>query len=111
MIVTPESNFGQLSRNLGAGLQVRLEAEEVAQGLVRAILGVNYLDRCRRGVEQLRRHRAWERVAEDYIMACEEPLCAWAEPHSIASTDPEPSRKQVRLVYWDSHELPGSTEF
>jgi glycosyltransferase involved in cell wall biosynthesis len=75
VIVTPETNMGELVDKFGAGLQVGLNVAEVAQGLSRAALDSSLLDCCRCGVEQLRKHLAWDRVAEDYVKGYEEALC------------------------------------
>jgi glycosyltransferase involved in cell wall biosynthesis len=75
VVVTPETNMGELVEKFSAGLQVRLKPEEVAQGLLRSVLDSSLLDRSRRGVEQLKRHLAWDRVAKDYIKGYENALC------------------------------------
>jgi len=75
VVVTPESNMGELVEKFGAGLQVGLKAEEVAQGILRTVLDSSLLERCRRGVEQLKGHLAWDRVAKDYIKGYEEAVC------------------------------------
>jgi glycosyltransferase involved in cell wall biosynthesis len=75
VIVTPESNMAGLVELFGAGLQVGLNVDEVAQGLSRAVLDSSLLDCCRRGVEQLKKHLDWDRVVEDYVKGYEEALC------------------------------------
>ena len=75
VVVTPESNMGELVEKFGAGLQVGLNAEQVAQALLRTILDSGLLERCRKGVEQLKAHLAWDRVAKDYIKGYVEALC------------------------------------
>ena len=67
--------MGELVEKFGAGLQVGLKAEEVAQGILRTVLDSSLLERCRRGVEQLKGHLAWDRVAKDYIKGYEEAVC------------------------------------
>jgi glycosyltransferase involved in cell wall biosynthesis len=75
VVVTPESNMGELVEQFGAGLQVGLSAEEVAQGLLCTVLDGSLLERCRKGVEQLKAHLAWDRVAKDYIKGYVEAVC------------------------------------
>jgi glycosyltransferase involved in cell wall biosynthesis len=75
VIVTPETNMGELVEKFGAGLQVGLNAEQVSHGLLRAVLEGDLLENCQRGVQNLKRHLAWDRVAEDYVKGYEEALC------------------------------------
>lgn len=75
VVVTPESNMGELVERFAAGLQVALDIEKVAQALLRTVLDSSLLERCRKGVEQLKPHLAWDRVAEDYIKGYAEALC------------------------------------
>ena len=75
VVVTPESNMGGLVEKFGAGVQVGLNAEEVAQALLRTVLDSSLLERCRKGVEQLRAHLAWDRVATDYVKGYVEAVC------------------------------------
>jgi hypothetical protein len=74
--------MGDLVETFGAGLQIGLEPQQVAEGLLRTVLDKNLLERNRLGVEQLRRHLAWDRVSEDYVKGYEHVLCGGTEPNS-----------------------------
>jgi glycosyltransferase involved in cell wall biosynthesis len=67
VIVTRETNMGELVDKFDAGLQVAPTVEAVAEALLRTAKDSNLLAKYRQGVQQLRRHLAWQRVAEDYL--------------------------------------------
>jgi glycosyltransferase involved in cell wall biosynthesis len=75
VIVTPESNMGELVEKFGAGLQVTLTIDRVAKGLLRAVLDDKLLEHSLQGVKHLQSHLAWDRVAEDYIRGYSDTLC------------------------------------
>jgi glycosyltransferase involved in cell wall biosynthesis len=51
----------------GAGLQVPLEVNAIADAIARSADDENLLQRCRVGIAALRAHLDWARVAQDYI--------------------------------------------
>ncbi len=74
VIVSPETNMGSLVEEYEAGLQVRLNPEEVAAAISR-VAGNRELWKCHRdGVIRVRERLDWGRVAEDYIQGYEQVL-------------------------------------
>ncbi|MER3425188.1 MAG: hypothetical protein C4293_20145 [Nitrospiraceae bacterium] len=67
VLVSPETNMGQLVSKYAAGMQVQLRPEEVAQVLFEIANNTNLQNQHRDGVLQLQNRLDWGRVAQDYI--------------------------------------------
>jgi glycosyltransferase involved in cell wall biosynthesis len=74
VLVSPETNMGNLVEQFGAGLQVPLEVNAIADGIARAADDEDLLERSRVGIAALRAHLDWARVAQDYISGYERVL-------------------------------------
>jgi glycosyltransferase involved in cell wall biosynthesis len=74
VLVSPETNMGNLVEQFGAGLQVPLEVNAIADAIARAADDEDLLERCRVGIAALRAHLDWARVAQDYISGYERVL-------------------------------------
>jgi glycosyltransferase involved in cell wall biosynthesis len=71
VLVSPESNMGNLVEQFGAGLQVPLEVNAIANAIARSADDEDLLERSRVGAAALRAHLDWDRVAQDYISGYE----------------------------------------
>lgn len=71
VLVSPESNMGNLVEQFGAGLQVPLEVNAIANAIARTADDEDLLARSRVGAAALRAHLDWARVAQDYISGYE----------------------------------------
>jgi len=87
VLVSPETNMGNLVEQFGAGLQVPLEVNAIANAIARAADDEDLLERCRVGTAALRAHLDWARVAQDYISGYERVLKRHrnGEPASVLS--------------------------
>jgi glycosyltransferase involved in cell wall biosynthesis len=67
VIVSPETNMGSLVKRYDAGMQVKLDPEEVARAV--CVIGRDKALRRRfaEGVVKLRERLSWENVARDYV--------------------------------------------
>ena len=74
VLVSPETNMGNLVEQFGAGLQVPLEVNAIAEAIARSANDEDLLERCRVGIAALRAHLDWARVAQDYISGYERVL-------------------------------------
>ena|GEM_PF-2533349 len=74
VLVSPETNMGNLVEQFGAGLQVPLEVNAIADAISRAADDEDLLERSRVGTAALRAHLDWARVAQDYISGYERIL-------------------------------------
>ena len=74
VLVSPETNMGNLVEQFGAGLQVPLEVHAIANAISRAADDEDLLERSRVGTAALRAHLDWARVAQDYISGYERIL-------------------------------------
>ena len=71
VLVSPESNMGNLVEQFEAGLQVPLEVNAIANAIARTADDEDLLARSRVGAAALRAHLDWARVAQDYISGYE----------------------------------------
>lgn len=71
VLVSPETNMGNLVEQFGAGLQVPLEENAIANAIARTADDEDLLERSRVGAAALRAHLDWARVAQDYISGYE----------------------------------------
>ena len=77
VVVSPETNMGELVAAFNAGEVVGLDPTQVADRVVKLSANKNQRFEHRNGVERLRARLAWSRVAEDYIRGYEEALKSW----------------------------------
>lgn len=77
VIVSPETNMGHLVSEFNAGIEVPLNAEEVAQAIILVSRDRSRLAEHNAGVLKLRERLDWSRVAEDYIRGYEQVLAGW----------------------------------
>ena len=77
VIVSPETNMGHLVSEFGAGIQVPLNAKEVARTIISVTQDRSKLAEHRIGVLKLHERLDWSRVAEDYIRGYEQVLESW----------------------------------
>jgi glycosyltransferase involved in cell wall biosynthesis len=87
VLVSPETNMGKLVEQFGAGLQVPLEVNAIAEAIARSADDEDLLERSRVGTAALRAHLDWARVAQDYISGYERVLKRHRndEPASVLS--------------------------
>jgi glycosyltransferase involved in cell wall biosynthesis len=87
VLVSPETNMGKLVEQFGAGLQVPLEVNAIANAIARSADDEDLLERSRVGTAALRAHLDWARVAQDYISGYERVLKRHRndEPASVLS--------------------------
>lgn len=74
VIVSPETNMGHLVSAFGAGVQVRLGPQEVADALMEVDRNRDLREGHRDGALRLRERLDWGRVAQDYIAGYREML-------------------------------------
>ena len=77
VIVSPETNMGHLVSGFKAGIEVRLDPEEVARAILRVEADRSMWIEHRTGVLRLRERLDWSRVAEEYLRGYEQVLNSW----------------------------------
>jgi glycosyltransferase involved in cell wall biosynthesis len=92
VIVSPETNMGDLVEQFGAGLQVPLEVNAIADAIARSSDDEDLLERCRVGIAALRAHLDWTRVAQDYISGYERVLNRHRNDEPVRVRNDEPVR-------------------
>lgn len=77
VIVSPETNMGHLISEFNAGIEVKLDPEDVARAILHVEEDRSMRVEHRTGVLRLRERLDWSRVAEDYLQGYEQVVESW----------------------------------